>query len=144
MNDLQIGEVMRNPGVYLDHAFSLKHWAKLLRGRVNVWRVVTVFPRRAWLAVDSRLRNLCRKLRIRLPNDLGRDLQAVAERGIRIVFFFARSDTGPELLKVQGGSVVNSLGDRCRVHMFDDADHIFSQRGARMRLQQLMSNELPR
>lgn len=144
LSDLQISEVVRNPGVYAEHAFSLRHWSKLLRGRVNVWRVAMVFLRRGWLAVDSTLRDLCRKLRIRIPDDLGWDLQSVAARGIRIVFLFARGDAGSELLKVQGGSVLERLGDRCRIHIIDGADHTFTQRAARMRLLHLLSSELPR
>jgi hypothetical protein len=143
LSDLQIAEVVRNPGVYAVRAFSKRHWVKLLRGKVDLWRVVKVFVRRACLAVDSSLRDLCRKLRIQLPNDLGWDLQSVAARGIRVVFFFARGDAGSELLKVQGGSMVQRLGDRCRVYTIDGADHIFTQHPARTRLLQLLSSELP-
>jgi alpha-beta hydrolase superfamily lysophospholipase len=143
LNDLQISEVVRNPGVYVENSFSLRRWSKLLRGRVSLWRVARVFVRRGWLTVDSTLRDLCRKLRIRIPDDLGWDLQSVAARGIRIVFFFARGDAGSMLLKVQGGSVLKRLGDRIHVHTIDGADHIFTQRAARMRLLQLMSSELP-
>jgi alpha-beta hydrolase superfamily lysophospholipase len=142
-SDLQISEVVRNPAVYVENALSLRHWSKLLRGRVNLWRVGMVFLQRSWLAVDSSLRDVCRRLKIPLPNDLGRDLQSVASRGVRIVFFFARTDAGPKLLKVQGGSAVKRLGDRCRIHTIDGADHIFTQRAARTRLLQLLSNELP-
>ncbi len=36
LNDLQISEVVRNPGVYAENAFSPRHWSKLLRGQVNM------------------------------------------------------------------------------------------------------------
>ena len=142
-SDLQISEVVRNPGVYATNALSSRHWAKLLRGQVNVWRVGLIFLRRASLAVESAGRDLCRKLRIRLPNDLGWDLQTVTARGIRVVFLFARGDGGEELLRVQGGSVVKRLGNLCRIHRIDGADHIFTQRRARTRLVQLLGAELP-
>jgi alpha/beta superfamily hydrolase len=144
LSDLQISEVVRNPAMYVENALSLRHWSKLLRGRVNVLRVAKVFLRRGWLAFDSTLRDVCRKLRIRLPHDLGWDLQSVAARGIRIVFFFARGDAGFPLLHVQGGSVPKLLGDRCRIHIIEGADHIFTQTAPRMRLLQLLSSELPR
>jgi alpha-beta hydrolase superfamily lysophospholipase len=144
LSDLQISEVVRNPGVYAENARSLRHWSKLLRGRVNMWRVALVFLRRGWLAVDSTLRDWCRVLRIRIPDDLGWDLESVAARGVRIVFLFAPRDGGLELLKLQGGSAVKRLGDRCRIHLIEGADHIFTQRPARMRLLQLLSSELPR
>jgi hypothetical protein len=45
---------------------------------------------------------------------------------------------------MQGGSAVKTIGDRCRVHVIDGADHIFSQGAARKELLQLLTNELPR
>ncbi len=142
--DLQISEVMRNPGVYFENAFSMRHWRKLLRGHVNLWRVVKVFVRRGWLAIDSTLRDLCRRLGIRIVDDLGWDLASVAQRDIPMVFIFARSDTGLALLRNQGGSMVNRLGEHCRIHVIDGADHIFSQHGPRMELVKLLDAELTR
>jgi alpha-beta hydrolase superfamily lysophospholipase len=142
LDDLQISEVVRNPGVYLENALSLKRWQKLLRGRVNLWRVVKVFVHRAWLAVDGTARDVCRRLGIRIVDDLGWDLASVAERGVRMVFIFARGDGGLELLRNQGGSMVNKLGEQCRIHVIDGADHIFSQEGARAKLVDLLDAEL--
>ncbi len=141
--DLQIAEVMRNPGVYFDNAFSARHWRKLARGQVNLWRVAKVFARRGWLAIDSTLRDLCRRVGIRIVDDLGWDLASVAQRGIPMVFIFSRGDTGLELLRNQGGSMVRKLGDNCRIHVISGADHIFSQREARMKLIRLLDSELP-
>ncbi|MDP9066417.1 MAG: alpha/beta hydrolase [Pseudomonadota bacterium] len=143
LDDLQVAEVVRNPGVYAERVLQPRSWFKLLRGRVNLWRVGNVYSRRAWLALDSTLRDLGRYVNIRLPNDLGWDLRAVADRGVRIVFLFARGDAGAELLKVQGGSALKTIADRCRVHMFDGADHIFSQSAARSELLQMLGSELP-
>jgi pimeloyl-ACP methyl ester carboxylesterase len=143
LSDLQIAEVVRNPGVYAEHARSLRKWSKLLRGHVNVWRVFMVFLRRAGLAIDSSRRELSRALRIRLRDDLGWDLESIAARGVRIVFLFAPGDGGLQLLRLQGGSALKRLGDRCRVHLIEGADHIFTQRPARMKLQQLLTSELP-
>lgn len=141
LSDLQISEVVRNPGVYAEHALSWRHWQKLFRGQVNLWRVAAVLARRVWLTVESSGRDLCRKLHIRTPDDLGWDLRSVTERGIRIAFFFARGDGGLELLKVQAGSTKH-LGDKCRIHIFEDADHIFTQREPRVKLMRLLDDEL--
>ncbi len=143
LSDLQIAEVVRNPGVYAENVRSLRKWRKLLRGDVNLWRVLRVFVRRAGMQIDRALRDLSRVLRIRIRNDLGWDLESTASRGVRIVFLFAPRDGGLELLKLQGGSALKRLGDRCRVHLIEGADHIFTQRPARMRLQQLLTSELP-
>lgn len=144
LNDLQISEIVRNPGVYRERVFMGKAWLKLLRGHVNLWRVAMIFVRRAWLALDSSLRDLGRLLHIRLPDDLGWDLQSVASRGVRIVFLFARGDAGEDLLRVQGGSALKTIGDRCRIYTIDGADHVFSQSAPRRQLLKLLSSELPK
>jgi hypothetical protein len=59
-----------------------------------------------------------------------------------MVFIFARGDAGLGLLRSQGGSMVNKLGDHCRIHVIDGADHIFSQYGLRMKLVKLLDAEL--
>jgi alpha-beta hydrolase superfamily lysophospholipase len=144
LEDLQISEVVRNPGVYARNALSARHWAKLARGQVNLWRAVMVFLRRSWLSFEATLRDLCRRLHIHLPNDLGWNLQAVTARGVRVVFFFARQDAGLELLRLEAGSTLKKLGARCPVHVIEGADHIFSQRQTRSQLIELLNAELTR
>ena len=144
LSDLQVAEVVRNPGVYRESARSLDKWRKLLTGHVNLRRVLKIFLRRGWMGIESALRDLLRVLRIRIPDDLGWDLESVAARGVRIVFLFAPRDGGLELLRIQGGSAVKRLGERCRVHLIEGADHIFTQPRARARLQQILTSELPR
>jgi len=92
--------------------------------------------------VESTARDAARGLHIRLPHDLGSELEVVAARGIRVVFVFARGDPGIELLRIQGGSAVRRLGDRCHVHIVDSADHTFTQSRARAVLEQTLSDEL--
>ena len=55
---------------------------------------------------------------------------------------FARGEPGVDLLKLQGGSSVAKLGARCRIHMIDNADHVFSKAGPRAMLQKILSDEL--
>jgi alpha/beta superfamily hydrolase len=143
LSDLQLSEVVVNPGVYAEHARSLRYWLRLFTGKVNLWRVAKVLAGRATLAVNSFAREVCRRLGIRIADDLGWDLQSVVERGIRVVFFFAPTDGGLELLKLQAGSVVERLGPRCRIHLIPGADHIFTQHAARLKLLQLLRDELP-
>jgi len=143
LSDLQDAEVVRNPGIYAGKLRSYASWRKLMAGRVNLWRIVMIFLRRGLMTAGSSARDLSRLLRIRLPQDLGWELQALASRGVRIVFLFARGDVGMDLLRMQGGSAVKSIGDRCRVHVINGADHIFSQGAARDELLQLLTSELP-
>jgi pimeloyl-ACP methyl ester carboxylesterase len=143
LSDMQDAEVVRNPGIYAERVLSGKSWRKLLRGRVNLWRVMMVFFRRALLTVSSSVRDLSRRLNIRLPQDLGWELQSLATRGVRIIFMFARDDVGQDLLRLQAGSTIKSNSERCRVHIIDGADHVFSQKPARSELLQLLTSELP-
>jgi dienelactone hydrolase len=144
LSDLQVAEVVRNPGIYAEQLLSLRSWRRVLRGRVNLWRVFMVLLHRALMTASRSVRDFSRLLNIRLPRDLGWELQSLASRGVRIVFLFARGDVGEDLLRVQGGSAVRSIGDRCRVHVIDGADHVFSQSAARRKLLQLLTSELPR
>ena len=81
-------------------------------------------------------------MRFRLPLDLGSELEEIGARGIRMVFVFARGEPGLGLLKLQGGSSIRRLGDRCRIHVISDGDHIFSQRNHRKVMEDLLTDEL--
>lgn len=143
LTDLQLADVVRNPGLYLqERIWSAAAWKRLVGGEVNVGRILAVYLRRAYLAVESALRGLARRLRLRLDKDLQRELETVAARGVKMVFVFARGDPGLELLRLQGGLAIERLGDRCRVHVIDNADHEFTRSSARARLEHVLSEEL--
>jgi pimeloyl-ACP methyl ester carboxylesterase len=141
-SDLQLAEVVRNFGWYRERVLSAPAWKRLLTGRVNVWRIVGVYLHRVQIALESSVRDAARQLHIRLQRDLGSELEEIAARGVRVVFVFARGDPGVELLRIQGGSAVKRLGDRCRVHIVESADHTFTQSRARAVLEQTLSDEL--
>jgi alpha-beta hydrolase superfamily lysophospholipase len=142
LNDLQLAEVVRNPGVYRQQVVSAAAWKRLLTGQVNVWRIANIYVQRFLLALESALRDVARRLRIRLPHDLGWELEAIGSRGVRMVFVFARGEPGIDLLKIEGGSSVKRLGERCRVHIVDSGDHIFSHSNPRAVLENILSDEL--
>jgi alpha-beta hydrolase superfamily lysophospholipase len=142
LSELQLAEVVRFPAVYRERLFSFRHWGLLLTGRVSIWRIIRVYVRRVLLALESALREWARALRIQLPQDLGTELQRIAARGVRVVFVFARGEPGIGLLKLQAGSTVAKLGDRCRVHIIDSGDHIFGRRAPRSILEKILSDEL--
>ncbi len=143
LGDLQISEVVRNPGIYLGRLWDLAAWHRLLRGRVNLGRIALIYGRRVALGIERALRDVGRRLHLHLPNDLGRELESLADRGVRIVFFFARGDGGQELLDMQAGAMLGRLGDRCRIHTIEAADHIFSQSVPRQELIRWLDRELP-
>ena len=142
LNDLQVAEVVRNPSLYRQRVLSIAAWRRLFSGRVNIWRIVMIFVQRPLLSIESRFRDLARHLGIRLSHDLGWELEGLAARGVRIAFVFARGEPGIDLLKIEGGSSVGRLGPRCRVRIVEDADHIFSHRGPRAILENMLSEEL--
>jgi alpha-beta hydrolase superfamily lysophospholipase len=142
VKDMQMSEVVRNPGLYRARMFSMAAWRKLTTGRVNIRYILRIYIHRALLAIESTFRNLARRLRIHLPGDLGWDLEQIGQRGVRVVFVFARGEPGIDLLKILGGLSVKRLGARCRVHIIDSADHVFSKKGPRAILERILSDEL--
>jgi alpha-beta hydrolase superfamily lysophospholipase len=142
IHDMQLAELVREPKVYREKLISASAWKKLLRGEVNVRYILKLFFRRMLLAVESNFRNSARRLHIRLPHDLGAELEEVGRRGISLVFVFARGEPGIELLKLQGGMSLNRLGERCRMYIIEGADHVFSKLESRRQLADILSDEL--
>ncbi len=142
ITDLQLAEVITNPGLYRRRIFSRAAWQRFFSGRVNVWRIAKIYIYRPLFAIRSAFRDLARRLHIRLRDDLGRELEEIARRGVKIVFVFAAGEAGIDLLKLEAGSSVKRLGERCRVHLIAGADHVFSQRGPRAMMNKILSDEL--
>jgi len=144
LEELQVAEVVRNPNVYRERLMSMSAWRRLLTGEVNIWRIVKIYVWRFLLALESGLRDWARDLHIPLPRDLGRELEGLVRRGVSVVFVFSRGDPGIELLRLQGGSVVRRLGDRCRIHIVDRADHSLSRSQPRAAVEAILCEELAR
>jgi alpha-beta hydrolase superfamily lysophospholipase len=142
LEDLQLADVVRNPGVYRAHALSAAAWIRLFSGDVNLWRVLKVYVNRLSLALESVVRDLARHVRIHLPMDLGWELEDLAARGVRVIFIFARGEPGMDLLKLQAGSAVKRLRDHCSVHVIDNSDHTFTRSDRRAALETILSDEL--
>jgi alpha-beta hydrolase superfamily lysophospholipase len=142
LQDLQLVEVVRNPGVYRERVFSLAAWKRMVSGRVNVLRIVKIYLQRPLLAAESTLRDIARGLHLRLPNDLGTELEEVVARGVRVVFVFARGEPGIDLLKLQAGNSVKRLAGRCRIHTIKGGDHVFTLSGPRAIMEKIVSEEL--
>ncbi|CAN5508162.1 hypothetical protein BH11MYX1_BH11MYX1_06620 [soil metagenome] len=111
---------------------SAEAWKKLLRGEVDLRRVTRTIAVRVRHAVEHRGRDLLRRLRVPLPEDLGSELLALGKKGVRIEFVFAASDPGRALLTEQGGSAVPKLerAGRLSIEMIASADHTFTARWA--------------
>jgi len=139
---VQLVDVVREMRGARERRLSLGTLQRLLRGQIDTRAVRRVYLQRARLAVEAAVREAARRLHVRLPRDLGSDLQRLVARGVRVVFIFARGEPGIELLQIQGGSAIRHLGDRCRVHIIDSADHTFTASGSRARMELILSDEL--
>ena len=142
LETLQLAEVVKNPTVYRERIFSMAAWKRLLSGQVNVLRIVKIYLQRPLLSLESTGRDIARRLHIKLPNDLGSELRDIVARGIRIAFVFSHGDPGIALLKLEAGASIRQLGDRCHVHIIDNADHVFTRSGPRSKMEKVLSEEL--
>ena len=141
LEDVQQAEVVRDSSAYRNRIFSLNTWTRLLTGRVDILFILKSYRHRLIAAFKSAMRDLARRLRIRLPRDLGWELEDVAARGVGVAFVFARGEPGINLLHLQAGPPAGPLGERYRVHVIE-GDHVFSKSGSREQLAQILSDEL--
>jgi alpha-beta hydrolase superfamily lysophospholipase len=142
LEQVQLVEVLHNPGLYRQRMLSLRAWHRLFTGQVDIARIAVIYLQRLRLAGETILRDVARRFRIRLPHDLGAELEKIVRNGIRVTFLFAQGEPGIELLKVQAGSTVSRLGDGCRVRIVGSGDHIFSRREPRSIMEGILSEEL--
>jgi alpha-beta hydrolase superfamily lysophospholipase len=142
LGDLRLTEVLHNSVLYRARIFSAQYWKRVFAGQVDLWRVFRIYLHRVALAAESVLRDMARRLRVRLPRDLGGELEEIAARGIRLVFVFAEGEAGIRLLRIQAGNSLRRLGERCRLHIIDGADHVFSRADSRSKLEATLSEEL--
>jgi len=142
LDALTSAEVVRNPKVYRRRLLSFTAWRRVLKGEVNLWRILMVFARRTLMSLESKARDWTRAVGFRLADDLGHDLEAIVGRGVRMVFAFAPGEPGLALLRLQGGSSVRKLGEKCRIRTLAHGDHTFSERGPRRVLEECLSDEL--
>jgi alpha-beta hydrolase superfamily lysophospholipase len=142
LEQIQLADVAHNPGVYRRQALSLHAWRRLLTGDVDLTRIAGIYLQRLRLFGENSLRQGLRRLRIHLPNDLGWELEQIAQRGVRISFMFARGEAGIDLLEMQSGSTLDRLAATYRVRIVESGDHIFSRLEPRLLMEEALSDEL--
>jgi pimeloyl-ACP methyl ester carboxylesterase len=142
LQDVQLVDLVRDPGVYRERVRSIKAWRKVFTGEANIWRFATVHFYRVFLSLLPLLRDTARFLRIRMPQDLGWVLKDTDTRGVRTVMVFSRGEPGLELMRILGGLPGKRLSNRCRIHIIDGADHTFTRSSPRAELADILSAEL--
>lgn len=129
---------------YRTVAFELDSWLRALRGEADLLGAVKLVLRRVRLASRNAVRSIRRTLCIPMKEDLGVELQRAARHQVQLVFVFAESDPGRQLLFGQGGSVVGEMQRREALHMeiVEAADHTFTRHWAQARLMAILSRHL--
>jgi len=132
-------DVLRVVSLLREHALSVSGWKRLFTGRIDPVRQTKLLGQRLLWSLTSRAQRLLQLVRIRLPNDVAGDFQAVTARGVEIIMVFSRGELGLKLLELQAGDILRSLSERGRLHIVDGVDHMFTGDAARRALQMLLS-----
>lgn len=115
---------------YKQSVKSVDSWKKLMRGDVDLQHVARIVVERARAAAEHRGRDVLRRLRVPLADDLGGELLALGRKGVAMRFVFAASDPGQRVLFEQGGSAVARLerAGALTVTVVEGPDHTFTPR----------------
>lgn len=130
---------------YQASALRLESWKKLLRGKVNVRAMLRIFALRLQSTATNVAREIARRLRLPLKDDLAAELRAAARARRKIHFIFGSGDPGLVLLKEQGGSsTVRRLTRRgaLRTTVVPGADHTFTAHWSRLHLLELVTDHI--
>jgi pimeloyl-ACP methyl ester carboxylesterase len=104
---------------------SAESWKKLLRGGVDLRRVARVVYERGRSIAEHRARDVLRRLRVPMKDDLGSELETLARRGVQMRFIFAGEDPGRAMLVEQGGGSVKRVSS---IDVIEGPDHTFTPR----------------
>ncbi len=94
---------------YRESVLDPAKWKKLARGRVRLLPILRVLLHRAGDRLHHLGRDVARAVGLRLPEDLGRDLETATGSGTRLRFVFSEGDPGETLLEAGAGRVTNRL-----------------------------------
>lgn len=123
---------LSNDSYYNNQIKRGEGFRKLLSGKVSPRKLARVA---IWFATTYGKRSvrwILRRLHWPLRNDLGLELESLAQRGIGIQFVFSADDLSRARLSTQAGSVAKHLVRQGRMHVriIDGPDHTFTQRWA--------------
>jgi dienelactone hydrolase len=109
---------------------SAAAWKKVLRGDVDLRYAAEVVVLRAREAAAHRGRDVLRRLRVPLEDDLGAELLALGRNGVAMRFVFAASDPGHAMLHEHGGAAVARLAaaGKLAIDILEGPDHTFTAR----------------
>ena len=101
---------------------------------------------RVWLG-ETRIKRIGSRIGvIRLADDLGRDLRAIADRGVATLLVYSAGDAGIEYMKARASDELARLtrAGSVRTEIVDGADHTFTAQAAQEKLVDTMTSYLQR
>lgn len=143
-SDVKEYEVIELTAKYRSKLLTTEPWRRLVRGDLHLSLIAEVALRRVSNVLAPPALELARRLHWPLKQDLARELQAAAQRGIGLKFVFADRAAGLRMLHQQGGRAVADLQRRgaLSIDTIEAADHTFTRRDARDRLVELLDRLL--
>ena len=142
VKDMQVAELISHPVAFKKRFLSRTTWRKLLEGKLDVRYITRIYLSRLALVLESTVREWARRARIRLPHDLGWEIEDVASRGIRMVFLFSSGAPGLDLLRMQAGGSLERAARQCHIRIVERADHTFIDDNSKAALRRILSQEL--
>jgi alpha-beta hydrolase superfamily lysophospholipase len=129
---------------YKRSVFQLDKWKKFFSGKVSLRAFAQVVVQRSLMRAGSIARDVARAVGKPMREDLGVELESIAERGVALSFVFAAGDPGEDLLRFQGGRSVRRLAsqERLRIHRIEGPNHAFTPVWTRRVLEQVLEAEL--
>ncbi|HVX04998.1 MAG TPA: alpha/beta hydrolase [Rhodanobacteraceae bacterium] len=123
---------------------SARSWRKLLSGKADMRRIAEAAAWRAALGGKAFLWNAARRAGLPLRGDLGRKLDLLARRGLKLHFLYSENDPGLVRLALEAGPSVRKLcrAGRFSMRTFAGANHTFTQRWAQAALLQALRDIL--
>lgn len=135
---------------YKQSARSLKKWAKLLRGQVDLRYVASTMFDWLRLRVDATVLRVKARLPFALrPTPVVEKLQDVLDRGVNVHFVFSGRDPGVTHMDRVVGAHLRTLRKRwgMDVRVIDGPDHSFTSRSSRRalgtQLVEILTNPVP-
>ena len=134
--DLSPHAVAHAMSSYRQSLFRPRAWRRVLDKDFSLGRAFRRAAAGVRMKVSACLREAGRTLGIRMPGDLGSDLEMLGDRGLVIHFVFASGEIGPSLLKLHAGRSMLRLQRRGLLTqtLVDHADHIFTSLHSRQHL----------
>ena len=145
--DVAPGVTYDKVNYYKQSARSWASWKKALTGKIQYRAVAKLLARRARDLAETRLRRLGRETGLwPQAEDVGRDLRAIAERGVDTLIVFSTGDPGIDYLRQRAQRDIDRLQrrDNFRIEYIEGADHTFTAQWAQARLGEVLSAHLER